>query len=138
MYAVRTFTYCFLYNPFPPPLSLWHLELPVARVLHMFVPFLTSDWLIPVLVWFIYKTSFLHSSQAVIFFRLFRLYFLIKLFSFHYILDRIFQVTPGISNRDHPSWNVFEITCQVYKIVLLKPNTYFLKKYYRIWKLFFI
>jgi len=51
-----------------PPLSLCHHELPIARVLHMFVPFLTSNWLIRVLVWFIYKTSYLHSSEAVIFF----------------------------------------------------------------------
>lgn len=67
MYAVRTYL-LFPVHPLSPSLSLWHLELPVARVLHMFVPFLTSDWLIRVLVWFIYKTSFLHSSQVVIFF----------------------------------------------------------------------
>lgn len=76
----------------PPPHTA-NLELPVSRVLHMFVPFLTADWLIRVHAWFIY--NILRSPiRAVIFFRLFRLYFLIKLFSSHYILGRIFQGTP--------------------------------------------
>lgn len=35
--------------------SLLHLELPVSRVLHMFLPFHTVDWLIRVHAWFIYN-----------------------------------------------------------------------------------
>jgi len=51
MCAVRI--YLLFFTLLPPP-SLQHLELPVSRVLHMFVTFLTADWLIRVHTWFIY------------------------------------------------------------------------------------